>query len=170
MADETLCLNCAGAGPSWLCLGDRASATRRRVGPVAWSVLEVVAFAAASCGPRGDLVAELSVRSIAVELGLSKDTVAAALTRLIADGSIRRDVVRRSSRFAGSRYTIVGDVGVLPCRHLPGPASAGPASSCTGCSDTNVSDSSRPCEPQADQLTLKGDDSPTQIEPLRLFE
>jgi hypothetical protein len=59
---------------------------RRRLGPVAWVVLECLAEHAVA---RGDVpVSCRSVRGLADELDLSKDSVARALQRLRRDGLV----------------------------------------------------------------------------------
>jgi hypothetical protein len=57
-----------------------------RVGPVAWVVLERMAQQAMADGD--DLVVCASVRSLAAELGLAKDTVARAVRRLHCAGLV----------------------------------------------------------------------------------
>lgn len=61
-------------------VGPRAIGLRRRVGPTAWVVLEQVL--ASSTGPAGCCRARVSVRTLAADLAMSKDTVARALGRL----------------------------------------------------------------------------------------
>jgi DNA-binding transcriptional ArsR family regulator len=53
---------------------------RRRLGPTAWVVFEELRLA--SAGPTDACEAEVSVRTLAARLGLAKDTIARALTRL----------------------------------------------------------------------------------------
>ncbi len=145
-----------------LCLDDRAAMMRRRVGPVAWVVLEVLVAAAEHAEPPDgiDHVAALNVRAIAMELGLSKDTVAAALRRLIGDGLVRRDTTRSSSRFPSARYRIAGDLGLRRCQ----------GSSCLDRSDTNIPDRPGPCPTPLDGPTLADDEPADRFEPLRLFD
>jgi DNA-binding IclR family transcriptional regulator len=64
-----------------------------RVGPVAWVVLERMAQQATADGD--DLVVCASLRSLAAELGLAKDTVARAVRRLRRAGLVE---------FVGERF------------------------------------------------------------------
>jgi DNA-binding IclR family transcriptional regulator len=64
-----------------------------RVGPVAWVVLETMAQQATANGD--ELVVGASVRSLAAELGLAKDTVARAVRRLRRAGLVE---------FVGERF------------------------------------------------------------------
>lgn len=137
-----------------VCVGVQAAAVRR-VGPTSWAVLEVLA----SAGDEADdveLVAMTSVRRIADELGLSKDTVAAALSRLIDAGIVRRESVR----FAPGRYLIVAEVGLRRC----------PSSSCPKGSATNISDSRTPRDAMTEHHTEDRYDTPAASAPQRLFE
>jgi DNA-binding transcriptional MocR family regulator len=59
---------------------------RRRLGPTAWVVFEELLLA--STGPTCRCTASVSVRSLAAELGLSKDTVARAIGRLRSAGVV----------------------------------------------------------------------------------
>lgn len=69
-----------------LILGTLAPSLRRRIGPVAWVVLECLAEHAVV---RGDVTVSCrSVRGLAGELDLSKDSVARALQRLRRDGLV----------------------------------------------------------------------------------
>jgi hypothetical protein len=145
---------------SRVCLEDGATVTRRRVGPVAWAVLEVLVAASAPTED-GALVATTNVRALAGELSLSKDTVAGALSRLIGAGLVERRAVRLSSRFAGSVYVVVEDVGlVLSCPVCP----------CPKVSDTITSDRSQPGSSSRTGHTVIGDKSSAVFEALRLFE
>ena len=134
--------------------------TRRRVGPVAWAVLEVLVEAGVPAED-GAVVASTNVRALAAVLGLSKDRVAGALSRLIGAGVVERRVVRRSSRFAGSVYVVVEDVGLVPrCPGCP----------CPTVSDTITSDRSRPGSNLRTGHTVIGDESPAMFEAMRLFK
>lgn len=61
-------------------VGPAAGVTRRELSPMAWTVLEEML--AASRGSAERCVAELSARSLAAEVGVSKDTIARAIGRL----------------------------------------------------------------------------------------
>ena len=62
-----------------------ASVIRRALAPSAWLVIEELARAAGDDG-----VATANVRQLAADLGMSKDTAARALQRLIAAGLVER--------------------------------------------------------------------------------
>ncbi len=90
-------------------------AWRRRLGPVAWVVLEELCDHAA-----GDGEARVSARSLAGVLGLDKDTVARALRRLteaglVVAGSQRRD----GGRFGAGRYRLLIPQGGRPASPAP---------------------------------------------------
>ena len=106
---------------------------RRRVGPVAWAVLEDVLLDAVA-DPDGCLVATTSVRRVADQVGVSKDSAAAALNRLARLGLVERRPVLRAGRgrFGRSVYLVRLDPteGVTSLeRHLEtqprGPSEAG---------------------------------------------
>jgi DNA-binding transcriptional regulator YhcF (GntR family) len=61
-------------------LGPRAHELRSHVGSTAWVVLEEMMQR--STGSGGDVVAQMTIRSLASSLGLAKDTVARAVRRL----------------------------------------------------------------------------------------
>jgi hypothetical protein len=71
-------------------LGVGAITTARRVGPTAWTVLTALALRAEPVA--GQLSARASVRSLAEELGLNKDTVCHAVARLRQAGLLARSV------------------------------------------------------------------------------
>jgi hypothetical protein len=79
---------------------------RRTLGVVAWSVLEDIALDARcdGCG----LVAATNVRRIAEHLGVSKDTAARAVARLIDADLVTRTPTARTAdgTFAGSGYRL----------------------------------------------------------------
>ncbi len=107
---------------------------RRRVGPVAWAVLEDVALDAVP-DPGGWLVATTNVRRVADQVGVSKDSAASALTRLARLGLLERQPVLRAEggRFGRSVYVVRLDAAEGVTRldsHLQtpacGPSEAGP--------------------------------------------
>ena len=79
----------------------------RRVGPTAWAVLTALAVDAEQTA--GAQVARASVRSLAMELGLNKDTVARALARL----RDARLVASMTSLFEPSAYRLTIPAGVI---------------------------------------------------------
>ena len=96
----------AALDASWrLSVGAEARALRRSVGPAAWVVLEELLLVSTRQAD-GHLVAAVSVRDLAELTGLSKDTVARALRRLLAAGvAVRRfENGGASGAFARVRY------------------------------------------------------------------
>lgn len=85
----------------------RSEPVRRALDPTAWMVLEELALAGAGAGGAA-AVAQTSVRRLADVLGLSKDTVAAAIRRLTGAGLVRRIDERQtaSGRFGHARYEV----------------------------------------------------------------
>ncbi len=80
----------------------RSPAMRRRVGPMAWCVLESVVAASDTDG-----VARVSIRSVAAELGVSKNAVHRAMTMLRDTGLVVPVAARSSSgRFASGAYRV----------------------------------------------------------------
>ena len=78
---------------------------RRRLGPTAWAVLEELL--SASQGDARDCHSGATVRSLAADLGLSKDTVARALARLTAAGIVVAGQDRApAGTFAAGGYRI----------------------------------------------------------------
>lgn len=88
-----------------LTLGRHAPELRRALGPIAWVVLEHLGGTAEHLA--GESVSHESVRGIAVELDLAKDTAARALRRL-ADADLVEYVPSRSldGRFSRSHYRL----------------------------------------------------------------
>jgi hypothetical protein len=85
--------------------------TSRAVGPLAWVVLEELALRAQA----GEgLAIETNVRALSSDLGVGKDTVAQALSRLAALGLVSSQAQRRAGRYAGSVY----ELDVEACRHV----------------------------------------------------
>jgi DNA-binding MarR family transcriptional regulator len=90
---------------------DRAG-LRRATGPTAWFVLsDLVSRVDRRDIHQGRAAVSTNVRTIAAATGISKDTVARALQRLIALGVVERveDRDGRSGRFASSVYVIAID-------------------------------------------------------------
>ena len=81
-----------------------AAAMRRQVGAQAWSALEVLAAATDASDP--DVVV-MSVRSLALELGVSTNTAARALAVLCAAGLVASRQERSSNgRFSTGSYKL----------------------------------------------------------------
>jgi hypothetical protein len=87
-------------------VGAGAMKMARRVGPTAWTVLTALAVDAEP--DDGGMIARASVRSVAATLGLNKDTVGRALTRLCH----AQLVVHVTGRFEPGVYrlTVTADV------------------------------------------------------------
>jgi hypothetical protein len=74
---------------------------------LAWFVLEELALRAGAEGGAGVLSAPAGVRDLAAALGISKDTAARGVARLIDKGVVRREIERdRAGRFGPSRYVL----------------------------------------------------------------
>jgi hypothetical protein len=95
-----------------LAITEQAGSVRRRLGPLAWFILEELALH----GDRGDggvLCARLGVRDLAAALGMSKDTAARGLGLLVAAGVVRRVVgCSRGGRFSSCHYEVDLPAGV----------------------------------------------------------
>lgn len=88
-----------------LVLGSAASAWRRSLGPLSWVVFE--SLAESSIERSGTTVSEKSVRALAGELGLAKDTVARAIQRLQRAGLVSRiDARLTDGRFGRGCYVL----------------------------------------------------------------
>jgi hypothetical protein len=85
--------------------GPSAADIRRRLGPIAWVVLECLAESAVDCA--GESVSFASVRGIADSLGVAKDTVARAFRRLAAAQLLVYVASRHDDgRFGPSHYLL----------------------------------------------------------------
>lgn len=123
-------------------------ATSREVGSLAWVVLEELALRAESQAE--GLVVETSVRDLAATLTAGKDTIAAALGRLVDLGLVHHRIRRRAGRYAGSAYLIDADacrrgglilgttVSDRPCPVIPCPVEPEPADRDPAAPDTIV--------------------------------
>ncbi|KAA0233125.1 MAG: MarR family transcriptional regulator [Actinobacteria bacterium] len=92
--------------PPEIALTEVCRPVRAAVGPVAWVVLEELAAIGERSG--STVRSTTTVRQLGSDLRLSKDTVAAALRRLIADGLVQRIDEREdtSGQFGGSTYLV----------------------------------------------------------------
>ena len=88
----------------------------RRLGPTAWAVLEVLRERS-TVDDRGEVFADTSVRSLAEELGLAKNTVHRALRRLRRHGLINARQNRTSAdMFARGEYVHANNGAVADTR------------------------------------------------------
>jgi hypothetical protein len=91
---------------SCVVLGERAGDVRRQLGPLAWAALEVLVSHCTMVD--GELIADSSVREVAVHLGVAKNTAHRAVRALRAAGLVspiqRRD---NDGRFLDGRYRLM---------------------------------------------------------------
>ncbi|MGH9243838.1 MAG: helix-turn-helix domain-containing protein [Acidimicrobiales bacterium] len=120
--------------------GDRAAALRRTLGPVAWCALECLV-------ERSDdgRTVEATVRLVAADLGVAKNTAHRALRALTHAGLVEAEQQRtEDGRFRSGRYRLHLD-GLLD--RAPPTGTASPTPACTGrCR--------RPAHPPARRLTM----------------
>ena len=92
---------------------------KRRLGPLAWAVLEDISLDAVL--QDGRWLAATSTRRVADHLGLTPGTVARALARLCTDGLVHREDQRdtRTGRFGESVYVVEPMAALLPCVDHP---------------------------------------------------
>jgi hypothetical protein len=95
-------------------------AVKREVGAIAWAILEDIALDA---GPdeHGRLVSDTSVRRIAANLGMNKDTVARHLGKLREYGFVLHEEARDhgSGRWQSARYVLDPSACVERFTHTP---------------------------------------------------
>jgi hypothetical protein len=70
-------------------LGAQAPTVRRRIGATAWCALELLAQSSDASIERGAATVDASIRAVAVELGVSKNTAHRALRTLRAAHLVR---------------------------------------------------------------------------------
>ncbi len=111
--------------PLPITLGSSAASLRRSLGAQAWCALECLA-ARATTGPDGT-VAAASVRALAAELGVAKNTAHRALASLAAAGLVSREQRRRpDGTFETGSYRLdLGKAITAPADEPRPPASAG---------------------------------------------
>jgi hypothetical protein len=160
----------AAPAVSHLTLDARCRTLRRRLGPVAWIVLEDLALDA-EMSVDGEMVAATTVRRLATNVGLNKDTAARAVARLIAAGLLRRDPAARG-------YVLRPESAALLMRCLCACPTSSDSPLVGGPSPTN-SDSAAPLDlpsptdgpsrqsHRADQVATREPAEPTPARPLR---
>ncbi len=100
---------------------------RRRLGPTAWVVFEQLLLE--STGNGDTCAASVSVRSLAAQLGLAKDTVARALVRLRSAGLVDASQSRTATGvYATGCYTLAIPTAVTVDDHTaPSPPTTSPS-------------------------------------------
>jgi DNA-binding IclR family transcriptional regulator len=94
---------------------------RRRLGPTAWVVFEQLLLESTRSGDVCE--ATVSVRSLATQLGLAKDTVARALNRLRQAGLVDGSQSRTSTGvYATGCYTLTTPASITLDDHTPPPS------------------------------------------------
>jgi len=147
-------------GPAQIAVGPAAASLRRSLGPLPWCALECL-VARATIDESGPL-ADTSVRSLAIELGVAKNTAHRGLAVLVAAGLATAERVRRSDgTFGPGRYRLHVDADVLSVsarsgRRTPGPTAKPDRAGRPNGDDTPTRPSRRHprASSQADQLSL----------------
>jgi len=109
-----------GDGPAYgLMVTIESRALKRRIGPLAWAVLEDISVDAIL--QDGRWMAATSTRQLADHLGLTPGTVARGLARLCSEGLVHREDRRdtRTGRFGESVYVVTPMAALLPCIDSP---------------------------------------------------
>lgn len=102
-------------------LGSAAATLRRRLGPVAWVVLECLIESARDDGKA--TVSCQSVRGVAEALDLAKDSVARALQRLAVEGLVAHVPNRDGNgRFGTGSYRLDLPLGITTHAAAPAPS------------------------------------------------
>ena len=103
---------------------------RHRLGPTAWVVFEQLLFESIGIGDVCE--ASVSVRSLATQLGLAKDTVARALNRLRRAGLVDASQSRTATGvYATGRYTLTIPTSITFDDHTPPPPWTTPTATCS---------------------------------------
>jgi len=101
-----------------LTLGPGAAPLRRELGPLAWCALECL-VACSGDGSDGT-TAEASVRSLAVDLGVAKNTAHRAISALVRAGLVSPTQDRHDDgRFCAGRYRLHVDDVLTAARPKP---------------------------------------------------
>lgn len=104
--------------PSPITLGSAAAPLRHSLGAQAWCALECLA-GHATFGPDG-VVTTASVRSLAAELGVAKNTAQRALAALVAAGLATSEQRRRADgTFEAGRYRLNPGDAITPAADEP---------------------------------------------------
>lgn len=108
-------------------LDGRCRALRRRLGPVAWMILEEAALTVNTSVSPGALWSPLSVRRVADDLGLGRDAAARGLSVLVSEGLLRRGGSPRgvTGRFVAGGYWLAAPAGLVLSDVAGGPVSDG---------------------------------------------
>lgn len=95
-------------------LDGRCRALRRRLGPVAWMILEEAALTAESSEDLAALWSPLSIRRVADSLGLGRDGSARGLALLVSEGVLRHggDSRGAAGRFVAGGYFLMAPEGL----------------------------------------------------------
>jgi len=101
-----------------LIVGPDCDGLRRTVGPLAWAALEVLTARAEDA--EGERIASISVRGLAAELAVAKDTAARSLTILRSEGLIApRQGRGLGGQFAEASYVLVAPSGLTTVEASP---------------------------------------------------
>jgi len=111
----------ADASVRSLIVGPACDGLRRTLGPLAWAALEVLTARAEDAD--GERVASISVRGLAAELAVAKDTAARSLAILRSEGLIApRQGRGLGGEFAEASYVLVVPSGLTTVEASPNSA------------------------------------------------